>query len=202
MYGLLWITILVRGFGNDFHDWRSHEWKSMAIRLTSDRGSLFTGTHIFYYFLYAILCPGHRKTITHFAIVAKDRLFLVLWRHWRWHVTSRGGQVLVSCHICDCSCTRKLAQSLSSLVNNSRVYLFSSSGIHGVACKKAKIYLNHNSGSSTKCTLARTRIGRCMQFYNIKTPMNLSRGRFMYYKASRSQWRDITSTVGLFAETC
>ena len=160
MYGLLWIAILVRGFGNDFHDWRSHEWKSMASRVTNGHYSREPIYFIISYTLFYVL--DIEKTITHFAIVAKDRLFLVFWRHWRWHVTSRGGQVLVSCHICDCSCTRKLAQSLFSLVNNSRVYLFSSTGIHGVAYKKAKIYLNHNSGSSTMCTLARTRIGRCM----------------------------------------
>ena len=39
MHELPWITIFgsrVRRFANDFHEWRSHEWKSLANPLTSD----------------------------------------------------------------------------------------------------------------------------------------------------------------------
>ena len=39
MHELPWITIFgswVRWFVNDFHEWQSHEWKSLANRLTSD----------------------------------------------------------------------------------------------------------------------------------------------------------------------
>ena len=38
-----WVTVnndflsRVRRFGNDFHEWRSHEWKSLPNRLTSDK---------------------------------------------------------------------------------------------------------------------------------------------------------------------
>ena len=38
-----WVTVnndflsRVRRFGNDFHEWRSHEWKSLPIRITSDK---------------------------------------------------------------------------------------------------------------------------------------------------------------------
>ena len=116
MHELPWITIFwsrVRWFANDFHEW---------LKL------LFTVTNVLFYFLHAILCfetPFHYKqsSITHFAIDAKDSLFsnyhcdvitVDLWchanaRHWHCEV------ILV-----DSSCTRKLAQRRSSLVNNNR----------------------------------------------------------------------------------
>ena len=62
MHELPWITIFlsrVRRFGNDFHKWRSHEWKSLPNRLTSDKKSLFTVTNVSFYFLHAILCHEH-----------------------------------------------------------------------------------------------------------------------------------------------
>ena len=79
---LPWITIFlsrVRRFGNDFHEWRSHEWKSLPNRLTSDKKSLFTVTNVLFYFLHAILCHEHTNPLSssaHFAIVAKGGLFL------------------------------------------------------------------------------------------------------------------------------
>ena len=62
-------------FANDFH-----EWKSLANRITGDPKSLIMVTNELFYFLQAILCPGHtfrwkQLSIADFAIVAKDGLF-------------------------------------------------------------------------------------------------------------------------------
>ena len=38
----------VRWFANDFHEWRSHEWKSLANHHASDKTSLFTTINVFY----------------------------------------------------------------------------------------------------------------------------------------------------------
>ena len=122
MHELPWITIFwsgVRRFANDFHEWRSQSWKSLRNHITSD-------------FLHAILCPEHTitlKTIIDCSIhhCRQGRPFLTchcdittvdLWRHTNkkyWH-----------CEVIfiDCSCTRKLAQRRSSLVNNNREYRF------------------------------------------------------------------------------
>ena len=94
MHELLWITNFwsrVRWFANGFHEWRSHEWKSLANHIMSDQ-KIFHGnkciilflTHYFY-----VLNPQfHKKTIInlHFAIVTKNGLFWLLttvdlWRH-------------------------------------------------------------------------------------------------------------------------
>ena len=53
----------------DFHEWRSHEWKSLANLITSDQKSLFTVTNVLSYFLHATLCLEHKI------------LVLALWRH-------------------------------------------------------------------------------------------------------------------------
>ena len=105
-----WVTVnndflsRVRRFGNDFHEWRSHEWKSLPNRLTSDKKSLFTVTNVLFYFLHAILCHEHTNPLRtiiecsfrhccqgrpfqteHSDITTIDlsceREILVLWRH-------------------------------------------------------------------------------------------------------------------------
>ena len=40
---------LVRRFGNDFHSWLRHSWKSLPNRLTSDKKSLFTVTNALFF---------------------------------------------------------------------------------------------------------------------------------------------------------
>ena len=40
---------LVRRFGNDFHSWLRHSWKSLPNRLTRDKKSLFTVTHALFF---------------------------------------------------------------------------------------------------------------------------------------------------------
>ena len=136
MHELRLITIFgsrVRRFANDFHEWQSHEcenhWK-IASRVTQK--SLFTVTNVLFHFLHAILRHEHtiplkQLSFADFAIVAKDGLF------WLNIVTS--AQLYLWCHtnvlywhrdvtFVDCSCTRKLTQRRSSLVNNNREYRF------------------------------------------------------------------------------
>ena len=135
MHELPWITIFwsrVGCFANDFHEWRSHEWKSLTKHLTSDQKPLFTVTNVLFYFLHAILYLEHTNPLQTiidrpFRHCRQGRPFLTwhcdvitvdLWRHAsarHWH-----------CDVIfiDCSSTRKLAQRRSSLVNNNREYRF------------------------------------------------------------------------------
>ena len=134
-----WVTLnnvflsRVRRFGNDFHEWRSHSWKFLPNRLTSDKISLSTVTNVlFYYFLHAILCHEHTNPLTtiierSFRLCCQGRSFLTehcdvttinLWRHANakyWYCDV----IFVYCH-----CTRKLAQRRSSQLNNSREYRY------------------------------------------------------------------------------
>ena len=118
-----WVTVnndfwpRVRWFANDFHEWRSHEWKSLvrhswkslANHLTSDQKSLFTVTNVFisYALFYVFNTPFRYKqtSFAHFANVAKDCLF------WLNIVTS-------SPLICDLTRTRgtSIVTSYSSIV--------------------------------------------------------------------------------------
>ena len=118
--------------------WRHCNVNHWQITSRVTKKSLFTVTNVLFYFLHAILYLEHtvilntpfrykQSSIAHFAIVARDGLFLTwhcdvitvdLWRHANarhWH-----------CDVIfiDCSCTRKLAQRRSSLVNNNREYRF------------------------------------------------------------------------------
>ena len=120
----------VRRFDNVFHEWLSHEWKSLPNRLTSDKKSLFTVTNVLFYFLHAILCHKHTNPLRNiiersFRYCCQGWPFLTehcdvttidLWRHANakyWYSD------VIYCH-----CTRKLAQRRSSLVNNSREYRY------------------------------------------------------------------------------
>ena len=54
MHELPWITIFgsrVRRFANKFHEWRSHEWKSLANRITSDPKIVIHGNECITLFL-------------------------------------------------------------------------------------------------------------------------------------------------------
>ena len=134
MHELPWITIFcqVGRFGNDFQEWRRHEWKSLPNRLMSHNKSLFTVTNVLFYFLHAISCHEHTnplKTIIErsFRHCCQGRSFLT----WYCDVTT----IDLWCHtkarywycdviFVDCYCTRKLAQRGSSLVNDSREYRY------------------------------------------------------------------------------
>ena len=45
---------LVRRFGNDFHSWLRHLWKSLPNRLTRDKKSLFTVTHALFFMTFYV----------------------------------------------------------------------------------------------------------------------------------------------------
>ena len=133
-----WVTVnnvflsQVRRFGNDFHEWRSHEWKTLPNRLTSDIKALFTVTNVLFYFLHGISCNEHTNPLKPiidrpFRHCCQGQSFLTdncdvttidLWRH------ANARYCYCDVIFVDCHCTRKLAQSRSSLVNNSREYLY------------------------------------------------------------------------------
>ena len=135
----------VRWFANDFHEWRSHEWKSLANRLTSDevtsenhwQNRLTSDPNIVIHGNECIILflTCYFMSWTHNSAKNNYRLLISplwlrtafsdlvvttvdLWRHTNvrhWH--------------CDvifayCCCTHKLAQKRSSLVNNSLEYRF------------------------------------------------------------------------------
>ena len=54
----------VRQFGNDFHEWWSHELNSLQNHLRSDKKLLLMVTNVSFYFLHAILYPKlyHKNT--------------------------------------------------------------------------------------------------------------------------------------------
>ena len=59
--------VMMRRFGNDCHEWWSHEWKSLPNRLTSDIKKIgIHGNPYITLSLHAILCPdqAHRPLIT------------------------------------------------------------------------------------------------------------------------------------------
>ena len=99
---LPWITIFlsrVGRFGNDFHEWRSHEWKSSPNRLTSDKKSLFRVTNVLFYFLHVILCDEHKSAKNYHRALISSLLpravfpDLALWRQQNWSVTRDTGIV-------------------------------------------------------------------------------------------------------------
>ena len=82
-----WVTVnndfgsRVRRFANNFYEWRSHKWKSLANHITSDPKSRYSWQRLYYFISWhAILCPEHtislkQLLITDFAIVGEDGLF-------------------------------------------------------------------------------------------------------------------------------
>ena len=135
MHGLPWITIFVTS--EVICQWFSRVTKSRVKVISKSphewtKSSLLAVTNILSYFLRAILPPKYTiplKTIIDrsFRNCYQRRSFLtkrcdvttfVLWRQMNaryWHCAV----IFV-----DCSCTRKLAQTRSSLMNNNRGYLF------------------------------------------------------------------------------
>ena len=136
MHELPWITIFgsrVRRFANDFHEWQSHEWKSLANRITSDPKIVIRGNECIILFLTRYFMSLEHtillKTIIDrsFRKCRQGRSFLTshcdvtrvdVWRH------ANAGYQHCDVIFVDCSSTRKLAQRRSSLVNNNREYRF------------------------------------------------------------------------------
>ena len=109
-----WVTVnndflsRVRRFGNDFHEWRSHEWKSLTNRLTSDKNIVIHGNECIILFLTCYFMSWtHRSTKNyHWALISPllpSAAFsdAALWRHHNWSVTSCEREILVLWrHIC------------------------------------------------------------------------------------------------------
>ena len=83
-----WVTVnndflsRVGRFGIDFHEWRSHEWKSLPNRLTSDKKIVIHGNECIILFLTRYFMSSTHKSpkkklssSADFAIVAKGGLF-------------------------------------------------------------------------------------------------------------------------------
>ena len=85
----------MRRFANKFHEWRSHSWKSLANRFTSNLQIVIHGNDCIISFLTRLLCPERtippKTSIADFVIVFSD---VALWRHHSWSVTSRERGVL------------------------------------------------------------------------------------------------------------
>ena len=109
-----WVTVnndflsQVGRFGNDFHEWQSHEWKSLPNRLTSDKKVVIHGNECIILFLTSYFMSSTHKSPKNYHRVLISPLLpravfsdLVLWRHHNWSVTSREGEILVLWrHIC------------------------------------------------------------------------------------------------------
>ena len=98
MHELPWITIFgsrVRRFANNFHEWRSHEWKSLANRITSDPKIVIHGNECIILFLTRYLMSNTQFRPNNYRLLISPLSLwtvfsdLVLWRHHRWSVTSR-----------------------------------------------------------------------------------------------------------------
>ena len=109
-----WVTVnndfgsRVRRFANDFHEWRGHEWKLWANRITSDPKIVIHGNECIILFLtryfmswtHNFAKTSHRSLISQLSprTVVSD---LALWRHHSGSVTSREREILALWrHIC------------------------------------------------------------------------------------------------------
>ena len=105
MHELPWITIFgsrVRRFANDFHEWRSQEWKSLANRITRDPKIVIHGNECIILFLtryfmsleHTILLKTHHRSLISQLSPRTAFSDFPLWRHQRWSVTSREREIL------------------------------------------------------------------------------------------------------------
>ena len=98
----------VRWFAKDFHEWQSHEWKSLANHLTRDQKVVIHGNECIILFLtcYFIYWTYHSATNKHRSLISPLLLMMVfsdltLWRHHSWSVTSCKHKALALWrHIC------------------------------------------------------------------------------------------------------
>ena len=91
----------VRWFANDFHEWRSQEWKSLANHLTSDQKIVIHGNKCIILFLtrYFMSWTCHFSANNSRWLISTLSLRtafadLTLWRHHSWSVTSHEHEAL------------------------------------------------------------------------------------------------------------
>ena len=108
-----WVTVnndfwsRVRRLANDFHEWRSHEWKSLANHLMSDQKIVIHCIECIILFLtrYFMSWTHHFATNNHRSLISPlspRTVFsdLTLWHHHNWSVMSRERETLALwCHI-------------------------------------------------------------------------------------------------------
>ena len=89
---ILWSR--VRRFANNFHEWRSHEWKSLANRITSDPKIAILGNEGIILFLarYFMSWTHNSTENNHLSLISLLSLRMVfsdlaLWRHHSWFTT-------------------------------------------------------------------------------------------------------------------
>ena len=134
MHELPWITIFglrVGRFANDFHEWRvtSENHLQIASRVTPKL--LFTVTNLLFYFLHAIVSwtvhnsakNNYRSLISPLPL-RTGRSLLIWYRDVTTVDHANAGYWHCDIIFVDCSCTCKLVQRRSSLVNNNREYQF------------------------------------------------------------------------------
>ena len=125
--------------------WLRHSWKLSPNHLTNDLNSLFTATHIPFYFLHAFVALKHRQIYEKpHKSIAGPLLFIVgqsiflLWRH-----TNTFHDVILT----DCphnvskwvTCVSRLSSSYHSLIIDSESRRF-----HRLACKNTLFLLHIN----------------------------------------------------------
>ena len=135
MNGLAWTTMClswVKQFGNDFHDWRRHELKSLPNYYTSDKNlDIHVNSYIILFLIrhfmrwtYESAINNHRCSFRH---CHQERPFLIYHCDVTtvdlWHLLNARYWYCDFIFI-DCFCAHNLAQSWSSLVNDNREYRF------------------------------------------------------------------------------
>ena len=108
MHELPWIMIFgsrVRQFANNFHEWRSHEWKSSANRFTSDPKIVIQSNQCIILFLmwYFMSWIHNSAKKNHWSLIPPLPLKtvfsdLALWCNHSWSVTSHERGVLALRH--------------------------------------------------------------------------------------------------------
>ena len=109
-----WVTVItifgsqLRRFANDFHEWRSHEWKLLVNRVTSDPKIVIHGNECVILFLtcYFMSWTHNSTKNNHWSLISQlsPRTVvsdLALWRHHSGSVKSREREILALWrHIC------------------------------------------------------------------------------------------------------
>ena len=135
MHELPWIMIFwsrVGWFANEFHEWWSHEWKSLTNHPTSDQEVVIHGNECIILFLTRYFISWTHCSVTNnlrslISPVTRDGLFwlkIVTSSQLICDITRTQGTGIVTSYSSIVLARAKLAQRWSSLVNNNREYRF------------------------------------------------------------------------------